>query len=339
MKLLLITDAWEPQVNGVVRTLQELVPRLGARNIDVVMIEPTMSYSLPAPFFAPDMRLALPPYGMSKIFEAVQPEAVHISTEGPLGFAARSHCIKYGIPFTTWYHSHFALYANARVGAFGTGISAYARHFHAAAQMTFVSNESLRRELAAAGYGHLAIVPLGVDTDFFLYHEHSAPSAFEKPVFLYFGRIAAEKSPEEFFALDLPGTKLVIGDGPMRPTLEKKYGSTHCFVGPKTGKELADLLSQADVLVFPSRTETFGLAVLEALACGIPVVAHDVMGPRDLITNGVDGYLTDDFQSSALHALSLSRDACRAKAMRFTWDASADAFAEAIKHSKIPTAN
>jgi glycosyltransferase involved in cell wall biosynthesis len=253
-------------------------------------------------------------------------DAVHIEVEGPLGSAARKACIKRGIPFTAWYHTridlYLGLYIFKPVVAFTT---MWLRRFHNKAVRTMVSTASLKAHLDAQGFTNVVVVPLGVDVNFFVRNLAPKVPELQKPVFAYFSRLAPEKSPQEFFDLDLPGTKLVIGDGPLRHKLEKKYGATHHFTGFKVGQELVDWLSRADVMIFPSRTETLGMVTLEAMACGVPVVAHDVMGPKDIITNDVDGYLTDDFKTGALKALTLDRAKCREKAMRFSWEKATEA--------------
>jgi glycosyltransferase involved in cell wall biosynthesis len=188
-----------------------------------------------------------------------------------------------------------------------------------------VATPGLKRALEARGFRNLMLWPLGVDTAFFVRNGSSGLS-LPKPVFLFFSRLAPEKNPEEFLKLDLLGTKLVVGDGPERKRLQARFGTQAIFLGYKHDQELVDWLSICDVLVFPSRTETFGLVILEALACGIPVAAHDVMGPRDVIDNGVDGFLDDDLRTAALACLSLDRTKCREKALRYSWDASAAAF-------------
>lgn len=323
-KILFVTDAWAPQVNGVVRVLQALIPILRARGYEVSIIEPGQFTSVPLPLY-PEIRLALfPRRRVANIIEEFQPDAVCIVTEWSLGWAARSVCRKRGIPFTTWYHSHFQLYVDLRLHGLLKPIFAYIRRFHSVAIRTMVSTPSLKEELESAGFKNLVVMPLGVDTALFTRRAITELLDLKKPVFVYFSRLAPEKSPEEFLKLDLPGTKLVIGDGPSRAELEKKYGERNMFVGYKHGTELVEWLSHADVFVFPSRTETFGLVALEALACGIPVAAHGVMGPRDIITNGLDGYLGDDLQEAAMKCLALSRDACRAKAEQYSWEHSAD---------------
>ncbi|MHB8710008.1 MAG: glycosyltransferase family 4 protein [Minisyncoccota bacterium] len=325
-KILLVTDAWAPQVNGAVRVLDALLPLVEARGYEVTVIEPGQFTTMPMPFY-PEIRLALfPRRRIGKVIDELQPDAVCLVTEGPLGWAARAACRKRGIPFTTWYHSHFQLYVDIRLRGLLRPIYALIRRFHSVAARTMVSTESLKRELESTGFKNMVIMPLGVDTKLFTRNMASPLPPLSKPVFVYFSRLAPEKSPEEFLKLDLPGTKLVIGDGPDRGKLEKKYGKKNKFVGYKHGQELVDWLSLADVFIFPSRTETFGLVVLEALACGIPVAAHDVMGPRDIITNGKDGYLGEDLRDAALKCLDLSRDTCRAKALQYSWERSAEAF-------------
>ena len=325
-KILFVTDAWTPQINGVVRVLQALIPILEARGYEVSLIEPgQFRAKVPLPLY-PEIKLALfPRRRVAKMIGELQPDAVCIVTEWSLGWAARSVCRERGIPFTTWYHSHFQLYIDLRLRGLLKPILAYIRRFHSAAAHTLVSTESLRRELEATGFKNLVIMPLGVDTALFTRNPATQVPALPKPVFVYFGRLAPEKSPEEFLKLTLPGTKLVIGDGPLRARLEKEYGAGNTFVGYKRGQELVDWLSISDVFVFPSRTETFGLVALEALACGIPVAAHDVMGPHDTITHGVDGYLGDDLQDAALKCLDLSPEDCRKKAELFSWERAADA--------------
>lgn len=333
-KIVLVTDAWAPQVNGVVRVLDALLPILKARGYETTVIEPGQFTTVPMPWY-PEIRVALfARRRIEKLLRELQPDAVCLVTEGPLGWAARSVCRRRNIPFTTWYHSHFQLYFDVRLRGLLRPVLALLRRFHSAAAHTMVSTESLKRELESVGYKNLVIMPLGVDTELFARNPASVLPLLPKPVFVYFGRLAPEKSPEEFLQLSLPGTKLVIGDGPDRAKLEKKYGSTHTFVGYKHGKELVDWLSLADVFVFPSRTETFGLVVLEALACGIPVAAHDAMGPRDSITEGKDGYLSDDLRAAALKCLELSPADCRAKALQYSWNHSADVFLKNIFSNK-----
>lgn len=328
-KIALITDAWHPQINGVVTVFGHIVSELEKRGFEVLVIHPGLfRRTMPLPLY-PEITLALfPRKRLRELLDEYKPDAIHISTEGPLGLAARRYCIKKDIAFTTSYHTHFQLYLGVYLSRAVTPIvNGCLRWFHGRALRTLVSTPSLKTTLEQSGFTHVEVWPLGVDLERFA---PAAPPAdfpqLQKPVFTYFSRLAKEKNPEEFFTLDLPGTKLAIGDGPMRAELEKKYGSSARFVGYKRGRELAEWLSLSDVVVFPSRTETFGLVVLEALACGIPVAAHDVMGPRDIIMHGADGYVGEDLREAALACLALSPKACRAKAEQYSWDHSAEVF-------------
>ncbi|MFZ3043908.1 MAG: glycosyltransferase family 1 protein [Minisyncoccia bacterium] len=324
-KIVFVTDAWIPQINGVVRVLHALIPILEARGYKVVVIEPRLFKTVKMPMY-PEIRLALfARRRVAQMLAEAKPDAVYLVTEGPLGWAARSVCLARGIPFTTWYHSHFQLYVDVRLRGLLRPIYAFLRRFHSKAVRTMISTETLKRELESEEFKNLVIVPLGVDTTLFRRNSSPPLPPLPKPVFVYFSRLAPEKSPEEFLKLDLPGTKLVIGDGPDRAKLEAKYGKTHTFIGYKHGQELVDWLSLSDVFVFPSRTETFGLVVLEAFACGIPTAAHDVMGPKDIITEGKDGYLSEDLAEAALKCLALSPEDCRATAEQYSWEHSADA--------------
>ena len=329
-KVLIVTDAWAPQSNGVIRVQDAHMSYLKAHGYEITVIQPEQFTTIPLPIY-PEIHLALfPRRRIRKMIEEAKPDAVHIMVEGPLGWAARAVCMKQGIPFTTWYHTHLQLYVKAYLRGFLRPIHALLRRFHSAAVRTMVSTESLKRELESTGFRNVTVVPLGVDTELFTRTPVPTPNPFTKPVFVYFGRLAIEKSPEEFLKLKLPGTKLVIGGGPLRAQLEKKYPEARFLGVYKVEKEFVDQLSLCDVFIFPSRTETFGLVVLEALACGIPVAAHDVMGPKDSITNGKDGYLGEDLREAALKCLELSHADCRAKALQYSWEHSADVFIKTL---------
>lgn len=325
-RILLVTDAWTPQVNGVPRVLDAHIKALKERGYEVSVIEPNQFTTIPLPMY-PEIRLALfARRRVAEMIEKLHPDAIHIVTEGPLGWAVRSVCIKNGIQFTTWYHTKFQLYVDVRLHGLLGPIYSLMRRFHSKAVRTMVSTEGLKSELEAEGFKNVVVVPLGVDIEQFVRNPYPSLPSLPKPIFVYFSRLAPEKSPEEFLKLKLSGTKLVIGDGPDRKKLEEKYGRENKFVGYKRGQELVDWLSLCDVFIFPSRTETFGLVVLEALACGIPVAAHSVMGPRDIITEGKDGYLSENLAEAAMKCLALSRDDCRAKALQYSWEHSADEF-------------
>ncbi len=331
--LLLVTDAWSPQVNGAAIILSRLVTNLEKKNWKIVVIHPELFKTIPSPFY-PEVPLALfPGKKIKQIFEETRPDFVHIAVEWTIGLSARRFCLKNNIPFTTAYHTNFRLYARYYLGILGpiAGYFAdlYMRWFHGAAVKTLVSNEILRDELEGRGYKHLVVWPFGVDTEFFKRNEASSVTPnLPRPIFVYFGRLAKEKSVEEFLDAKISGSKVVIGDGPNRSFLEKRAAPDVKFVGYKKGQELVDWLSVCDVFVFPSRTETFGLTVLEALACGLPVAGHDVIGPKNVLTEGVDGYISEDLGDAATKCLTLSKDACRKKALQYTWGISIEKFIE-----------
>jgi glycosyltransferase involved in cell wall biosynthesis len=333
-KLLIVTDTWAPKVDGVARSIEFRMPELQRLGFAVTIAHPGQFRTVPFPLY-PELRLALfPKARLRRMLADLRPDYIHIETEGSLGLAARSLCRHRGLRFTSSYHTHLQLYADvyARlpVRFLLAPAAAALRWFHGAAVRTFVSTESLREELERQGFRHLAVCPLGVDTSLFARNPQAPKRELERPVFAFFSRLAPEKSPEEFLRLDLPGAKLVIGDGPDRKRLEKKYPGAK-FVGFQRGQALVDWLSAVDVVVMPSRTETFGLVVIEALAMGIPVAAHDVMGPRDIIKNGVHGYLSDDLGQAALKCLKLSPEACRTRALEFSWKASAQTYARNLE--------
>ncbi len=332
-KIAIITDAWQPQVNGVVTVFEHMVSELKEKGFDTLVIHPGLfQHTMPLPLY-PEITLALfPGEHLRKLLREYSPDAVHIATEATLGLAARRYCIDEKISFTTSYHTHLQLYFGVYLSNLVTPVmSRWLRWFHAAAVRTLVATPSLKEELEKQGFKHVELWPLGVDFDKFVPMEPPAHlPILQKPVFTYFSRLAQEKNPQAFFDLDLPGTKLVIGDGPMREELEETYGKTAHFVGYQHGKELVEWLSLSDVVIFPSKTDTFGLVVVEALACGIPVAAYDVMGPRDIITQGVDGYVGSDLKEGALSCLTLSSEACRAKALQYSWSRSGGVFLQKL---------
>jgi glycosyltransferase involved in cell wall biosynthesis len=319
-KIAIISDTWLPKIDGIVRVISRTKRILENRGVEVIIIHPGLFATIPL-FFYKEFKVSLCPSAkIRRILEKEKPDYIHIATEGPLGFSARRICVRDNIPFTTQYHTHLPLYVKLRVGRFFNAVYSYMKWFHAPAHRTIVGSESLKEELEAHGFEHLVVSALGVDHAVFRKNEKAIKSAFAKPVFVYLGRIAIEKNVEDFLACELPGTKLVIGDGPMRKKLERKHGKNNVFVGYKKGQDLVDLLSASDVFVYPSRSETFGLIILEALSCGLPVAAYDVMGPKDIITHGVDGHLGEDLAFSAIQCLRLSPDACRKKALSYSWD-------------------
>ncbi len=328
-KLVIVSDTWHPQINGVVTVLDKMKELLEKKGFAVTIIHPGLFMNAPL-FFDPEIRLTgLPLIKIKRLLIKENPDFIHIATEAPLGLAARIVCVRNKFKFTTSYHTHFSQYSKVYLGALFETIYAYMRWFHNAGENTMVASQSLKQELEKHDFKNVVIWPLGVDVEMFTRNPDAPDRNLKKPVFVYFGRVAAEKSPEEFLKCRLSGTKLVIGDGPLREKLEKTYGKSAVFVGYKKGKELVDWLSICDVFAFPSRTETFGLVAVESLAMGVPVAAHDVMGPRDIITNGVDGYLGENLEECAIKCLKLLPENCRKKALQFTWEKSADEF---IRH-------
>ncbi|MEM8877721.1 MAG: glycosyltransferase family 1 protein [Pseudomonadota bacterium] len=328
MRLLIATDAWFPQVNGVVRTLDRLQAEVTALGHEVHMLSPDGYKSLPLPTYN-EIRLALTTPGhIAKRIESYDPDYIHIATEGPIGLMTRRWCVKNDRPFTTSYHTRFPEYVRARMPVPITASYRYLTWFHNAGRAVMVTTESLTQELEGWGFRSIARWPRGVDHELFRPQDETVLD-FEGPIFLYVGRVAVEKNIEAFLALDLPGTKVVVGDGPQRAQLEAQYTDAR-FLGAKFGEELAAIYASADVFVFPSKTDTLGLVILEALACGVPVAAYPVTGPKDLIGDAPVGVLGDDLQAAALNALDLSRTACREHALRFTWTASAQSFLDNV---------
>lgn len=325
MRILLITDAWFPQVNGVVRTLDTVFGELRGLGHETEVVSPDRFRTVPCPTY-PEIRLA---FGARKGIEAAldrfEPDAVHIATEGPLGMAGRKACLRRGLKFTTSYHTRFPDYIHARFRIPRSWSYAVLRRFHNAAAGVMVATPTLVRELEGRGFERVLRWSRGVDTERFRPRETDV-LAGPRPIFLYVGRVAVEKSVEDFLALDLPGTKYVVGDGPMRRELERRFPEAR-FTGAKHGEELAAHYAAADVFVFPSRTDTFGLVLLEALASGTPVAAYPVPGPIDVIPEGAGiGVLDEDLAKAARAALALSPVRCRAHALGQSWRACAELF-------------
>lgn len=326
MKILLATDAWPPQVNGVVRTLTELCRELRGLGHMVVTLHPGLFRTVPCPFY-PEIRLALSGAGrVGNIIEAAAPDAVHIATEGPIGIAARRWCMRRAYPFTTAYHTRLPEYIAQRRVAPSRLVYALLRRFHAPAQAVMVASDAIRRELAARGFANLVDWGRGVDPELFNPgRRDDGRLELPRPIFLSVGRIAPEKNLTAFLTLDLPGSKVVVGDGPALADLRRQFPQAH-FLGRRENGELASLYASADVFVFPSRTDTFGLVMLEALASGLPVAAYPVAGPLDVIGDSSAGVLDRDLRVAALACLAIPRERCRAHALTFTWKASATRF-------------
>ncbi len=330
-RVLIVSDAWLPQVNGVVRTLQTVAAELAAMGHHVEIIGPDRFRTVPLPTY-PDIRLSLAPRRrLTRMIEAFAPDALHIATEGPLGGAARGWAVRRGCAFTTAFHTRFPEYVQARTGLPTGPLYAWLRRFHGAGQGIMVATESLREELAARGFRNIRAWSRGVDLAAFrpgLADGAADPFAgLERPVFLYVGRVAVEKNIAAFLALDLPGSRVVVGEGPQLDVLRRSFPAAH-FLGARYGEALARAYAAADVFVFPSLTDTFGLVLLEALASGTPVAAFPVTGPRDVLAGAAAGVgaLDADLRAAALAALHADRAACRAHAERFSWRACAETF-------------
>ena len=329
LRILIVSDAWLPQVNGVVRTLSIVADHLRAGGDTVEVIGPDRFVNLPMPGYA-EIRLAVAPgRRLRRLVDAFAPDVVHIATEGPLGWAMRGICRRRGWPFTTAFHTRFPDYLHARTRIPVAWSWAVMRRFHAAGAGTFAATRSLREELAARGFTKVRAWTRGVDLARFQPQPREAWEGLPRPVFLYAGRVAVEKNIEAFLTLDLPGSKVVVGDGPAREGLQKRFPDAH-FTGYRDNGVLARSYAGADVFVFPSRTDTFGLVLLEALASGTLVAAFPVTGPLDVITDPRVGALDENLRSACLRALECDREACRSHAEAWSWEACAAQFRAAL---------
>jgi len=324
VRIVIVTDAWSPQVNGVVTTLMQTRDELRSLGHDVRMVTPEGRRSIPLPTY-PEIRLSLfQGRRIARELNEFDPDCIHIATEGPLGLAVRRYCIRRKLPFTTAYHTQFPEYVRARFPVPVSWTSAILRWFHGPAVRTMTPTRSVRTLLELRGFRNVVVWSRGVNTNLFApqpRHEYALP----RPIWIYVGRVAVEKNIEEFLRLDLPGSKVLIGDGPDRPRLSARYPDSH-FVGYRFGAELAAHIAGGDVFVFPSRTDTFGLVMLEAMSCGLPVAALPVTGPIDVVQNGVTGVLDGDLATACHKALRLDRSAARAYAQDASWSRSTGQF-------------
>jgi glycosyltransferase involved in cell wall biosynthesis len=333
-RILIVTDAWHPQVNGVVRTLETVAREMVFLGHQVRFATPEhAAVTLPLPTYS-DIRLALfPRRHIARIMDEYQPDAVHIATEGTMGLAARAICLARARPFTTSFHTRFPAYIHKRFPLIPEGaIYRVLRRFHAPAQTTMATTPALRRELESHGFRNVVLWSRGVDSDLFKPGQGDAIErrigrAVARPVFLYVGRLATEKNVEAFLDLDLPGAKVVVGDGPQQAELQRRYGDAH-FLGRATGADLAAFYASSDVFVFPSRTDTFGLVILEALASGLPVAGYQEATTLDIVGNAPIAALANDLREACLRALKLRSQDCRAFALRRTWRTCAEQFLE-----------
>lgn len=333
---MIATDAWHPQVNGVVNTYTHLAEEAERVGLALTFLTPDGFRTLPLPTYS-EIRLALLRTShAAKRIEAEKPDFIHIATEGPIGLATRRYCLRKGRRFTTSYHTRFPEYVSARMPVPLSWGYRFERWFHNAGAGVMAASLSICSELSAHGLRNVHLWSRGVNLSLF---KPRTVDRFNmpRPLFLYVGRVAVEKNLEAFLGLDLPGTKAVVGGGPQLDELRRQYPGV-LFTGPKFGEDLAEHYSSADVFVFPSRTDTFGNVILEALASGVPVAAFPVPGPKDVILDGVAGILNTDLRNAALQALSLNRPACRAYAEQFSWTACARRFRDIVEAAHSPYA-
>ena len=326
MRILIVSDAWFPQINGVVRTVSTTVRELDRLGHTTSVLAPDRYRTLPCPTY-PDIRLAMAtPRSVHRFVEEFRPDAIHLATEGPLGLAARLYCARHGLAFTTSYTTKFPEYIYARFYVPTRFTYGLLRWFHGRSGGTMVATETMRRELEEKGFKNLVRWTRGVDTELFRPRDKGFLND-PRPISMYVGRVAIEKSIEDFLKLDLPGTKCVVGEGPQLEELRSKYPEVR-FAGAKHGQELAQYYASADVFVFPSRTDTFGLVMLEALASGVPVAAYPVTGPLDVIGDSGVGVLDENLSTAIERALEIPADQCREYAQQYSWSSVASMFVE-----------
>lgn len=336
MKVLVASDAWHPQVNGVVRVFERLIEDVKEFNAEIDVMGPAEWANVPLPTYS-EIKLALcTQASVGKKIEARAPDFIHIATEGPVGYRTAQYCRANGIPYTTSYHTKFPEYVRARLPVPITWSYAYLRRLHNGGKGVMVTNHSLKRELEARDFKNIMIWSRGVNCVQYRPMERNVLD-LPRPIFLYVGRVAVEKNLDAFLSLDLPGTKVVTGTGPQLDSLKSRYPDV-VFTGLKTGDDLVAVYSSADVFVFPSRTDTFGMVLLESLACGLPVAAYPVTGPRDVVGTSGCGVLSEDLREAALGALEISREACRAYAQTHSLSRSAGDFLNNVRvaHGQTP---
>ena len=329
MKIMIVTDAWEPQVNGVVRTLKQTMHELKKMGHSIEMITPLEFKTIPCPTY-PDISLSLfPGKKVRQKMESFSPDAIHIATEGPLCIAARAYALKHRLPFTTAYHTRFPEYVKARTGIPLAVTYKFLRWFHDPSQAVMAPTDVVVKDLESYGFTNVVLWTRGVDLEIFKMQE-SKELDTSHPIFLYVGRVAVEKNIEAFLELKLPGSKWVVGDGPALAGLKAKYPEVN-YLGVLQQEKLAKVYAAADVFVFPSKTDTFGLVLLEAMACGLPVAAYPVTGPIDVIGDSKAGAMNNDLREACLEALTIPREVARAHAEKFSWQAASEQFANHLR--------
>ena len=334
MKIMIITDAWEPQVNGVVRTLKHTRAELTAMGHEVQMITPLEFKTIPCPTY-PDISLSLfPGKTVAKKIKDFAPDAMHIATEGPLGISARAYAVKNNLPFSTAYHTRFPEYVKARTGIPLALTYAFLRWFHGPSMAVMAPTIVVKQDLEKYGFTNVVLWSRGVDLSIFKMQESKALNTAH-PIFLYVGRVAVEKNINAFLEIDLPGSKWVVGDGPAMAAIREKHPEVN-YLGVLQQEELAKVYAAADVFVFPSKTDTFGLVLLEAMACGTPVAAYPVTGPIDVLGDSQAGAMHDDLRIACMQALKIPREVARAHAEKFSWRAASEEFAAHLRPVPSP---
>ena len=329
MKIMIVTDAWEPQVNGVVRTLKQTMHELKKMGHEINMITPLEFKTIPCPTY-PDISLSLfPKKKVTAKLDQFKPDAIHIATEGPLGIAARAYALKHKLPFSTAYHTRFPEYVKARTGIPLAVTYKFLRWFHDPSLAIMAPTEVVVKDLKSYGFTNVVLWTRGVDLDIFKMQESKELDSAH-PIFLYVGRVAIEKNIEAFLEIKLPGSKWVVGDGPALSGLKEKYPDVN-YLGVLQQEKLAAVYAAADVFVFPSKTDTFGLVLLEAMACGLPVAAYPVTGPIDVIGSSGAGAMDADLRTACLSALNIPREVARAHAEQFSWEAASLQFFNHLK--------
>lgn len=341
MRIAIVTDAWTPQINGVVNTLKATIKQLRATGHSVLMVTPENMRTYACPTY-PEIRLAYKPYKhIAAQLEDFDPDCIHIATEGPMGLAARRYCQSNGLDFTTAYHTRFPEYLKARFHLPLAISYRWLNWFHGPARAVMVPTVGVQVAMEKNGFKNVVQWGRGVDINHFKPGWREEKIALKRPLYLYVGRIAVEKNIEAFLQMELPGAKWVIGDGPMREELERTYPEVR-FLGAKPHDALPAYYNCADVFVFPSRTDTFGLVLAEAMACGVPIAAFPVEGPMDVVTHGKSGFLDEDLSRACFEALKLSRLQVREHALNFSWDISTQQFLQHLhpvhKNALIPIA-
>ena len=333
MKIMIVTDAWEPQVNGVVRTLKQTTYELQKMGHQIEMITPAEFKTIPCTTY-PDISLSLfPGKGVAKRIKDFAPDAIHIATEGPLGMAARSYALRHDLPFSTAYHTRFPEYVYARTRIPLAWTYRFLKWFHGPSLAVMAPTQVVKDDLEKYGFDNVVIWSRGVDLEIFKPQDSKVLNSAH-PIFLYVGRVAVEKNINAFLEIDLPGSKWVVGDGPAMKEIKEKYPLVN-YLGVLNQYQLAEVYAAADVFVFPSKTDTFGLVLLEAMACGLPVAAYPVTGPIDVLGDSSAGVMNEDLRTACLQALKIPREVARAHAEKFSWRAASEQFANHLKPVQV----